>query len=91
MRIIEIKMLEAIEACVVNWSLDNTSVHTIKGGVEVQLHGHRIATVNENGEVVVDTDTLKKWPTNTTKSRLRALGCNVYTKKGEIYLDDKKI
>jgi hypothetical protein len=91
MRTIEKKMLAAIESGKEDWSLDNTRVMAIVGGFEVQLHGNRIATVDEYGSVKVDVSTLKRWPSNTTKSRLRALGCNVQTKKGEIYLDGVKI
>lgn len=69
---------------------------------EVFLHGNQIATY-WHGDVAkgielqgannleINIRTLKSWPTNTTKSRLRALGCNLQTKKGEIYLDGDKI
>lgn len=40
---------------------------------------------------MVNKSTLEQWPSNTTKSRLRALGCNVYTKKGVTYLNDESI
>ena len=51
----------------------------------VYLHGNHIATVTQ-GSVRVNIDTLRKYPTVTTKSRLRALGVNVCTKKGITYL-----
>ena len=37
---------------------------------------------------MTNTDTLRRYPTNTTKSRLRALGVNVTTRKGVTYLGD---
>ena len=91
MRTIESKMLAAIQNGKADWSLDNTRVMVIVGGFEVQLHGNRIATVDEYGSVKVDVNTLKRWPTNTTKSRLRALGVNLSTKAGVIVVDGKAI
>jgi len=91
MRTIESKMLAAIENGKADWSLDNTRVMAIVGGFEVQLHGNRIATVDEYGSVKVDVCTLNRWPTNTTKSRLRALGVNLTQKKGVLYIDGKAI
>jgi hypothetical protein len=91
MRNIEKKMLVAIQNGKADWSVDNTRVMAIVGGFEVQLYGNRIATVDEYGEVKADIDTLKKWPTNTTKSRLRALGLNLQTKRGLIFLNGEKI
>jgi hypothetical protein len=35
--------------------------------------------------------TLSRWSTNTTKSRLRALGANVTTRKGVTYLNNVAI
>lgn len=56
------------------------------------LHGNHIATVihdpKHQGRVVANEETLQKWSTVVTKSRLRALGVNVYTKKGVTYLND---
>jgi len=40
---------------------------------------------------MVNETTLKNYPTNTTKSRLRALGVPVSTKQGVIYLYGKAI
>ena len=91
MRTIESKMLAAIQNGKADWSLDNTRVMAIVGGFEVQLHGNHIATVDEYGSVKVDVNTLKRWPTNTTKSRLRALGVNLSTKAGVIMIDGKSI
>jgi hypothetical protein len=90
MRQIEKDMLNAIDSHKA-WRNSNTSVslHVDARGFlvpNVFLHNNHIATV-ENGIVKVNTYTLAKWPTVTTKSRLRALGANVTTKRGVTYLD----
>ena len=61
------------------WSSGNTSVRPINDiNVGVFLFGNHIADVNsETGFVMVNSNTLSKWPTVTTKSRLRALGAKV--------------
>jgi hypothetical protein len=75
------------------WALQNTIVSPIDDvNVAVYLHGHEIAIVNTyNGFVMTNIDTLRRYPTNTTKSRLRALGVSVSTRKGVTYLDGKAI
>lgn len=75
------------------WSLQNTIVSPIDNiNMAVYLHGHEIAIVNtRNGFVMTNIDTLRRYPTNTTKSRLRALGVNVTTRKGITYLDNVAI
>lgn len=92
MRVIEQKMLKAIKNAE-NFSLDNTTCKMIDdNNMAIYLHGNEIATVNtSNGFVMVNRDTLRRWPTNTTKSRLRALGANVTTKKGITYLDGQAV
>lgn len=80
MLIIERNVLNAIKLGN-NWSEGNTSVRHTSYGCDIYLHGNHIASV-ENGEVIVNIQTLKRWPTNVTKSRLRALGVNVSTAKG---------
>jgi hypothetical protein len=97
MRVIEKKMLAAINNCK-NFVSDNTSVMVISSypafskTIEVLLHGHSIAIVSgQDNFVTVNKTTLRNWPTNTTKSRLRALGVNVTTKKGITYLDNVAI
>jgi len=75
-----------------NWASGNTTV-TVRGGnglAEVFLHGYSIAYVSE-GKAVPNLTTLREWPTNTTKSRLRALGVNVSTCKGITYVDGVNI
>lgn len=88
MRKIEKDMLKAVTQCRA-WNGANTSVASIDGlNCAVFLHGNHIADVNsQTGFVMVNKDTLRRWPTMTTKSRLRALGANVTTKQGKTYLD----
>lgn len=92
MRVIEKEMIKAIMYGR-NWQKDNTSVRIVNGDAEVYLHGHHIATAKEclPLELVVNVDTLRDWPTVTTKSRLRALGANVYTKRGVTYLNEERV
>jgi hypothetical protein len=92
MRKIEQLMNDAIHTQK-RWSLQNTIVSPIDDvNVAVYLHGHEIAIVNTyNGFTMTNIDTLRRYPTNTTKSRLRALGVNVATRKGITYLDGKAI
>ena len=87
MRKIEQAMNGAI-ALGINWASGNTTVtyDDTTGTSAVYLHGNHIADVIE-GRVEVDVDTLKDYPTNTTKSRLRALGADVYTRAGVVYLE----
>ena len=59
---------------------------------KVYLHGNHIASVIHDSmyagdRVVVNQETLRRWPSVTTKSRLRAFGVNVTTKKGVTYLN----
>lgn len=84
-RKIEQQMIAALRARR-DWSSGDTRV-TATG--HVYLHGNHIATVG-NG-VQVNVDTLRRWPTPTTKSRLRALGVNVTTRNHCTYLNDQEI
>jgi hypothetical protein len=92
MRKIEQQMVDAI-----NRRVDFSSANTLVVKIDdvnsaIYLHGNHIADVNSrNGLVLVNTDTLARWSTNTTKSRLRALGANVSTRKGVTYLNDVAI
>tara|TARA_R100001086_G_scaffold142360_1_gene74798 strand:- start:215 stop:493 length:279 start_codon:yes stop_codon:yes gene_type:complete len=91
MRKIEERMLQAIRSGN-RFSEGNTRVVPTETGRAVYLYGHHIATFNElSGKIDVNLETLKAWPTVTTKSRLRALGVNVSTRKGVTYLDGKAI
>lgn len=88
MRKIEQRMLQAIKNKE-NWSSANTTiaVDDMGGMCKVFLHGSHIANVWQDGTLWVNRCTLALYPTNTTKSRLRALGANVNTKNGVTYLD----
>lgn len=96
MRKIEQQMIAAVNSqkTFIN---GNTSVYFSNGTIygprsEVSLHGNNIAYVyHDTGKVVVNTYTLGKWPTATTKSRLRALGVKVATKNGVIYVNGKTL
>lgn len=55
----------------------------------VFLHGNPLGYWrHSDGQFEVNRDTLKQWPSATTKSRLRALGVNLTQVKGKIYIDD---
>ena len=91
MRVIEKQMLSAIKSKQY-FNKDNTTVKTYATYCDVYLHGHHIAEYDNTTETVkVNVDTLRNWPTNTTKSRLRALGVNVTTKNYVTYLDNQPI
>jgi len=83
-----------------NWSSANTMVRIEPETRlrKVYLHGNHIADVDVHtsgwgwsGDVKVNIYTLSNWPTNTTKSRLRALGVDVQTRKGVTYVDGEAI
>lgn len=102
MRKIEQAMLKAIKDKK-NWQKDNTQViyypevsETLHSRIEhtkVFLHGNHIATIDHgrDNQVTANPVTLRRWPTPTTKSRLRALGVSVSTRKGETYLNGKPV
>jgi hypothetical protein len=93
MRKIEEQMLEAIHTGS-DWSKDNTDVVHLDmfNSVGIYLHGHHIATYKTLTKVMTaNLKTLAEWPTVTTKSRLRALGVNVATRKGVTYVDNKEV
>jgi hypothetical protein len=90
MRKLEQKMVEALNNSE-NFNGNNTTVIFDKSTNQssIFLHGHLIAEYNHTRcAVYANGETLARYPTNTTKSRLRALGVNVYTKKGVTYLND---
>jgi hypothetical protein len=102
MRKIEKQMLSAIHAKVDKWMNDNTAVFYISASEsgnpngsrsEIYLHGNLIAEYWHDAPqpLEVDTITLARWSTPTTKSRLRALGANVATRKGVTYLNNEAI
>jgi hypothetical protein len=100
MRKIEQQMLNAINSKM-DWCLDNTRVVYISPTLtnpfgarsDIYLHGNRVAEYWHDSAtpLKVNTDTLRRWSTPTTKSRLRALGANVTTRKGVTYLNDVAI
>ena len=94
MRLIEKQMWTAIECQDRVWSKDNTGVEYRANYDEslIYLHGHHIATYDHETEHArANVTTLRKWPTRTTMSRLRALRINVYTRNGSVYLNDWKL
>ena len=98
MRKIEENMCNAID-CGQPWSGGNTMVtprQRINGDTvcSVFLHGHHIADVEftASGRVIdVNIETLRRWPTVTTKSRLRALGVDLFQKDFEIFIDGRAV
>jgi hypothetical protein len=70
----------------------NEPMHARIEHAKIYLHGHHIATYTYSMDRVdYNPVTLASWPTSTTKSRLRALGVNVYTKKGKTFVNDRLI
>lgn len=97
MRKVEQQMLAAIQSRKF-WIGGNTCVDIVNNDnpnglrAEIFLHGNHIADYwYRDGKLDVDSRTLAEWPTPTTKSRLRALGAKVYTKKHTVYLDGQPI
>lgn len=88
MRKIEEQMKHAISEKI-DFFKDNTQVtYNLNSNCSiVSLHGNEIAVYWHGKGLEVNKQTLSNWPTNTTKSRLRALGANVTTKRGVTYLD----
>lgn len=75
MRKIEAQILAAVKAGMPG-AYGNTTI-TTGLGLAVYLHGHRIAyTPLGTTALAIDYDTLTKWPTKLTKSRLHLLGLN---------------
>lgn len=94
MRLIESQMNDAIINKKHQWEKDNTCVHYVPHLDEsfIYLHGHHIATYSHfHPKVIPNLGTLASWPTRTTKSRLRALGVDVYTRKGITFVNDKEV
>ena len=102
MRKIEQQMLSAVYSKVDKWTNNNTAVFYISSGEsgnpngsrsEIYLHGNLIAEYWHDLPTPLEVDrvTLARWSTPTTKSRLRALGANVSTRKGVTYLDNVAI
>lgn len=90
MRKIEKKMIEAIEQRK-PFASGNTLVTIDFNTAHVFLHGNHIASITPAGNTLVNIETLKRYPTVTTKSRLRALGVNVATKNFVTFLDGEEV
>jgi hypothetical protein len=95
MRKIEKQMIEAVLSGD-NWKSGNTEVvHYIDDGffyADIYLHGNHIATAkcstwDRLTDVRPNERTFSRWPTATTRSRLRALGVNASITKGFAYID----
>lgn len=97
MRKIEQEMNQAIAAMLNNrgvyrWHKANTGISSnYAGECEVFLHDNHIATVSKGGVLKVNLYTLRKWPSMTTRSRLRALGADLVSIKGTLHLNGKSI
>lgn len=99
-RKIEKELIAAIAARK-DWRKDNTAVFFIPASEsgnlygdrsEVFLHSNHIADVwHKDGSVDVDLRTLARWPSVTTKSRLRALGANITTKAFRTYYNGVEV
>lgn len=88
MRKIEKLMIQALREHKA-WAKDNTMVFS---NGDVFLHCNHIATVSpDTGELKVNLYTLRKWPSMTTRSRLRALGANLVSIKGILHLNGVSI
>ena len=77
-----------------NWKKGNTSVlyQSNLNKTGVFLHGNHIADYyHAECKLVVNRYTLRMWPTSTAKSRLKALGANVYTHNHITYLNDEPV
>lgn len=93
-------MIQAIEARK-QWQNANTAVWYVSssesgnphgGRSEIFLHNNHIANYWHNSkELEVNLYTLKRWPSMTTRSRLRALGANLVSIKGTLHLNGKSI
>lgn len=69
--------------------IDNTAV-TENG--DVYLHGNHLgAYVRILDGFKVNIDTLNRWPTRTTLSRLRSFGVDVRTSKGAVILNGVRV
>lgn len=97
MRVIEKEMLKAIENKT-DWAKGNMGVfydnNNTKYGArsEVYLFGNHIGDYwYDTKEFVTNIRTLIDWPSATTKSRLRALGVNLVSHRGELFIDGKKL
>ena len=80
MRKIEEAMCAAVRSRK-NWQSGNTRVENFNGEITVYLHGNAIYRIIDG----VKYWTFAGWPTQTTKSRLRAFGVDYKTTVSSIY------
>jgi hypothetical protein len=85
MRKIESQMVEAISERR-NWKNGNTEVRKSIKGMVVRLFGNEIAYVR-GGNIHLNMPTIREYPTATTKSRLKAMGVDIYSRNNETYID----
>lgn len=92
MRKIEKQMIDAVMSRT-SWSNSNTRVEcNTPTTAEIFLHNNHIATFNNATDVLrVNLYTLRKWPSMTTRSRLRALGADLVSIKGTLHLNGQSI
>jgi hypothetical protein len=89
-RSVEKKMVEAVNLGI-PFHGSNTMVTIDFSTAHVYLFGKHIASVVNGGTPIVNLDTLRRHPTPTTKSRLRALGVDVYTKNGITFVNGEEV
>lgn len=66
----------------------NEPTHARIEYAKVYLYGNHIGTwVYSYNRFDTNKETLRRWPTTTTKSRLRALGVSVHTKNYTTYVN----
>jgi len=93
MRKIEHKMIDAIASLKESRkfgetrSFGNTQIERRDNHSAVYLHCNHLANVFDDGKVSVNVQTLATWPTNTTISRLRALGVDAARKRYGAFLN----
>ena len=80
MRQIEMEMFNAVNGRY-NFKSGNTQVEIFDEDVTVSLHGNYIFCIVDG----VSYFSLAGWNTNTTRSRLNALGVEIHNKKGVPY------
>ena len=85
MRKIEALMVQAVKDGR-DWHLANTRVDVTDHGIIVRLHGHKIAQLDTEDNVLWITDA--GWQTTTTKSRLNALLRGITPGRACIYQKD---
>lgn len=96
MRKIEQEMTQAIQNRK-DWIKDNTAVifsdHNGNPYLDatVYLHNNEIAYVLPDGTVQAIPETFKKYPTATTRSRLRALGIDASIKNFKACIDGQEL